>query len=117
MMTRQYRQGDVLLCAVDEILARTTPVPSDGDRVVLAFGELTRHAHAFAAREARLFRDEPSGRFFLAVPKAVPPSSMKSTTRYRCPTASTSLRGNENIRRSGGRAMSRIEIDAQRAAL
>ena len=33
---------------------------SDGDRVIVALGELTGHAHAFA-QAARLFREEPSG--------------------------------------------------------
>ena len=66
-MIRQYRQGDVLLCAVDEIPLTAMPAPSDGARVVMAFGELTGHAHAFAAHHARLFRDEPSGRSFIAI--------------------------------------------------
>ena|SRR5437660_2515050 len=65
-MTRQYRQGDVLLCAVDEIPSTATPVSSAGDRVIIALGELTGHAHAFAASEARLFRDA-SGRSFVAI--------------------------------------------------
>ena len=66
-MIRQYRQGDVLLCARAEIPVTATPVLSDGDRVIVAFGELTGHAHAFAAHHARLFRDEPSGRSFVAI--------------------------------------------------
>src|SRR5437868_3733034 len=66
-MRRQYRQGDVLLCGVEEIPLKATPMPSDGNRVIVAFGELTGHAHAFAAKEVRLFRDEPSGRSFLAI--------------------------------------------------
>ena len=64
-MIRQYRQGDVLLCGVEEI--PLTPMPSNGNRVIVAFGELTGHAHAFAAQHARLFRDEPSGRSFVAI--------------------------------------------------
>lgn len=66
-MARQFRQGDVLLCAVDEIPVTAMPVSSDGDRVIVALGELTGHAHAFAAQEARLFRDEPNGRSFIAI--------------------------------------------------
>jgi len=66
-MTRQFRQGDVLLCAVNEIPMRAAPVPSDGDRVIVAFGELTGHAHAFAAHQTQLFLDEPSGRSFVAI--------------------------------------------------
>ena len=66
-MTRQFRQGDVLLCAVDEIPLAVMAVSSDGNRVIVALGELTGHAHAFAAHQARLFRDEPSGRTFIAI--------------------------------------------------
>jgi hypothetical protein len=68
-MIRQFRQGDVLLCAVDEIPVTATSVLSGGERVIVALGELTGHAHAFAAQEARLFVDEPNGRSFVAVPK------------------------------------------------
>src|SRR4051812_2964926 len=68
-MTPQFRQGDVLLRAVQMMPEQVFPVPSRGDRVVLAEGELTGHAHAFAAAEARLFREEESERLFLAVGK------------------------------------------------
>jgi len=57
----------VLLCAIDAIPSAAMPVSIDGDRVIMALGELTGHAHAFAAHEARLFRDEPSGRTFVAI--------------------------------------------------
>ena len=48
------RQGDVLVVAVDGIPADAAPVPRDGGRVVLAYGEVTGHAHAIRAREASL---------------------------------------------------------------
>ena len=66
-MTQQYRQGDVLLCRIDAIPGNATPVESTSDRVIVAEGELTGHAHGFAAAEARLFRDEASGRLYLAI--------------------------------------------------
>ena len=69
-MARQFRQGDVLLCAVDEIPVTATRAPSDGDRVIVALGELTGHAHAFAEHHAKLFRDEPSGRAFVGIAEA-----------------------------------------------
>jgi hypothetical protein len=69
-MTRQYRQGDVLLCAVDEIPPAATPVPSEGDRVIVALGELTGHAHAFTADAVRLFREAGTGRSFLEIGEA-----------------------------------------------
>jgi hypothetical protein len=62
-MNRQYRQGDVLLCAVDQLPPAARPVPKDGDRVVVAFGELTGHAHAFAGAEAQMFEEKGSRRF------------------------------------------------------
>lgn len=41
------RQGDVALVAIDEIPAEAVELPRDaGDRVVLAYGEVTGHAHA-----------------------------------------------------------------------
>ena len=47
MMTHQlYRQGDVLLERVNDIPAGLTTVPRDDGRVILAYGEVTGHAHA-----------------------------------------------------------------------
>ena len=48
-----YRQGDVLLQAVDAIpaVARTV-VKRDGGRIILAYGEVTGHAHAIVAPES-----------------------------------------------------------------
>ena len=66
-MRAQYRQGDVLLCAVDEIPPRAKRVPRDGDRVVVAEGELTGHAHAFPAKRVKLFRERQSQRSFLTI--------------------------------------------------
>jgi hypothetical protein len=68
-MRRQYRQGDVLLCAVDSIPPGAKRLPKDGDRVVVARGELTGHAHAFAAFGVRMLRDEGSHRSFLVIGK------------------------------------------------
>ena len=56
-----FRQGDVLLRAVDAIpdSARFV-VKRDAGRIVLAYGEVTGHAHAIEASEAEatLLRDE-----------------------------------------------------------
>jgi hypothetical protein len=49
---RIYRQGDVLLRAVESIPEAATPVDRDAGRIVLAYGEVTGHAHAIAAPEA-----------------------------------------------------------------
>ena len=42
-----YRQGDVLLIAIDSIPADAAPCASKGD-VILAYGEVTGHAHRLA---------------------------------------------------------------------
>jgi len=47
------RQGDVLLVPVAAIPGAATPVPRDGGRVVLAYGEVTGHAHAIDSQAAR----------------------------------------------------------------
>jgi hypothetical protein len=41
-----FRQGDVLVQSVDRIPAGLQPVPLDRGRVILAYGEVTGHAHA-----------------------------------------------------------------------
>jgi len=48
--TAQYRQGDVLLVRVGDLPARRTPKPRDAGRVILAYGEVTGHAHAITER-------------------------------------------------------------------
>jgi hypothetical protein len=53
---RMYRQGDVLVLAVDVIPRRAKPVDRDRGLVVLAYGEATGHAHAIADRGAALLR-------------------------------------------------------------
>ena len=63
----QYRQGDVLLCAVERIPSDVKPVPRAGDRVVVAEGELSGHAHVFAADRVSVLREKASLRSFLLI--------------------------------------------------
>lgn len=49
-----YRQGDVLIRAVKSIPSTAKDVTSK-DRIVLAYGEVTGHAHAIAPGEATEF--------------------------------------------------------------
>jgi len=49
-----FRQGDVLIRAIDAIPANAVDV-TPKDRIVLAYGEVTGHAHAIAPDEAREF--------------------------------------------------------------
>ena len=48
------RQGDVLLIACGTIPAKAQTVPRDRGRVVLAYGEVTGHAHALLEPEVEL---------------------------------------------------------------
>ena len=67
-MTKTYRQGDVLLVAVATIPEEAKDrVSRVGNRLVLAEGEATGHAHAVKSREAVLFRDPELNRVFLQV--------------------------------------------------
>jgi len=49
---RMYRQGDVLLRSVQAIPTTARPVARDAGRIVLAYGEVTGHAHAIEAPES-----------------------------------------------------------------
>jgi hypothetical protein len=65
----QYRQGDVLLIAVDAIPGGTVPVPRDQGEIVLAYGEVTGHRHAITEPHAELLAlpDEEIERRFLRI--------------------------------------------------
>jgi len=52
---QMFRQGDALIRAVAAIPANATDVTPKGERIVLAHGEVTGHAHAIAEGEAREF--------------------------------------------------------------
>lgn len=49
-----YRQGDVLIMRAPDETPLGKEIPRDRGRVVLAYGELTGHAHAISARGAAL---------------------------------------------------------------
>ena len=53
---KMYRQGDVLLIPVSRIPDGCHKEEVDGFRVVLAFGEVTGHAHAIDAALAETFK-------------------------------------------------------------
>lgn len=55
MKRKQYRQGDVLLIPIDSVPNGTIEESADG-RVVLAYGEVTGHAHAIDATMATTFQ-------------------------------------------------------------
>ena len=67
-----YRQGDVFLFPVATAPAATIDVPRDNGRVVLAYGEVTGHAHAIAAPGATLVRTKTDERFLSIVGAPAP---------------------------------------------
>jgi hypothetical protein len=60
---KMYRQGDVLIVAVDSIPKGAVEVPRSKRGVVLAEGEVTGHAHRIPSRSASLYRTEDDARF------------------------------------------------------
>jgi hypothetical protein len=61
-----YRQGDVLLKKIQKSLTDAKPVARDRGRIVLAYGEVTGHAHAIDDSLAELF-EEKDGQIYLRV--------------------------------------------------
>jgi hypothetical protein len=59
----QYRQGDVLLERVKAIPATAKQEASEAGRVILAYGEVTGHSHAFDSPSVCSFRDRGRRRF------------------------------------------------------
>ena len=57
-------QGDVLIRQVANVPQEAKPVGRDDERVVLAYGEVTGHAHAISEKLAQLFLT-PDGRQYL----------------------------------------------------
>lgn len=47
-----WRQGDVLLRLVEKIPAAAKPKARDNNRVILAYGEVTGHAHQIAVPDS-----------------------------------------------------------------
>lgn len=62
-----FRQGDILIMRVANNTETGAEVPRDKGRVVLAYGEVTGHAHAIAAPEATLFETKEQADAALAL--------------------------------------------------
>jgi hypothetical protein len=65
----QYRQGDVFLRSA-RIPAAAKVVDPDGGRIVLAYGEVTGHAHAIHEIDRVAILEGPDGRRWLRVTEA-----------------------------------------------
>jgi hypothetical protein len=92
----QFRQGDVLITKIRRPKQAGARVPLDQGRVILAYGEVTGHAHAVVPATpepvdvpaAQLF-DAPDGSRYLLVdrPCALVHDEHGSSTARRRPTA------------------------------
>lgn len=51
---KMFRQGDVMVVEIDAVPADAKPVRRDAGRVVLAYGEVTGHAHAIREKGVAL---------------------------------------------------------------
>jgi len=60
---KMYRQGDVLIVAVDTIPTSTPVNRAAKQDLILQEGEVTGHAHRIASRHAKLYRTEMDARF------------------------------------------------------
>lgn len=59
-----YRHGDVGLLKIDaEVPPASKEINRDKGRIVLAYGEVTGHAHAIKARDVTMFEDAQGQRF------------------------------------------------------
>lgn len=66
-----YRQGDVLMVEVDDLPTDLSPIPmSKGDHI-LAWGEVTNHAHRLKGKTSHFYQ-HTSGARYLTVPKEAP---------------------------------------------
>lgn len=54
---KQYRQGDVFIRSVDKLPDGVKQVQRDNGRVILAYGEVTGHAHAIEDRGATIYEN------------------------------------------------------------
>lgn len=59
-----YRQGDVQIVRIAALPLKLKKAALEGGKVILAHGEVTGHAHAFAATDAEKFTDEKGAEFF-----------------------------------------------------
>lgn len=62
-----FRQGDVGLVRVASVPVKTTAIPRDNGRIVLAYGEVTGHAHAILDEAVELVREMDTNDRFLRI--------------------------------------------------
>lgn len=62
-----FRQGDILLVPVKSIPNAVEVIERDQGRIILAYGEVTGHAHAIKDKRATLFRDPKLAAIFMHI--------------------------------------------------
>ena len=62
-----YRQGDVNLVPVKALPAGAEKVKPDNGRVILAYGEVTGHAHALPVKAATQYKVGSSGKEYVQI--------------------------------------------------
>ena len=64
-----YRQGDILIKSVDELdTTNLIELKRDKqDRIVLAYGEVTGHAHAIKNKNSVLMQDKKTNKIYLMI--------------------------------------------------
>lgn len=69
MNSNQFRQGDVWIERIedDQLPEGLQPISREQGRIVLAYGEVTGHAHAIAERNAELFGRSGSDERWLVI--------------------------------------------------
>lgn len=65
----QYRQGDIFLKHTSEKIENFEEIERENERIVLAYGEVTGHAHAIKSKNAILVK--ANNKIFLMVLKPV----------------------------------------------
>jgi hypothetical protein len=64
-----YRQGDILIRKIDKLPDDLSDAKTEENRIVLAYGEATGHAHAIHSKNVLFLTDKKTGKFFLIVKK------------------------------------------------
>jgi hypothetical protein len=70
MSQKMWRQGDVMVRQVDSIPSNTAPIARDHGRIVLAYGEVTGHAHAIVDEAVEFVRTADTNQRFLRIMSA-----------------------------------------------
>lgn len=67
-MNEQFRQGDVFLEKIDIKLPKSIElIEKDNGRTILAYGEVTGHAHAIKSDSVKYYKDKKTTKLYLVV--------------------------------------------------